>query len=292
VWGAVNIANALREQQSRGRVVETIVDGLAASAASIIAMAGTRVVMADNALMMIHNPWTVEIGEASVMRKTADTLDTVRGQIVATYQWHSELPDAEIAALMDAETWMNADEALANGFATDKVEGLKAAASIAPKAIAALKVPERYKARIAAFTRQPESPEPKPEPATASDVLAVCEAAGCLDLARGLLASNATLDQAQQKTATVKAEREAAKARETEIRALCEHAKLSPLADGYVRGTMAAADVRTHLATITAKLDSVEIDSGLNPDAGTQGPANAWDKVFDRIKRRGVGLTH
>src|ERR1051325_2166278 len=131
VFAASNIANALREQQaSKGRTVETIVDGIAASAASIILMAGSTIKVADNGVVMVHNPWTIAVGNAADMRKSADTLDTLRNTIVATYKWHSSLSDDELVALMDAETWMDADEAIAKGFATEKVEGLKAAATI------------------------------------------------------------------------------------------------------------------------------------------------------------------
>ena len=59
------------------------------------------------------------------MRKSAELLDQLRNTIVATYQWHSELSDEELVGLMDAETWMDADETIANGFATEKVEGLE-----------------------------------------------------------------------------------------------------------------------------------------------------------------------
>ncbi|MGE3175914.1 MAG: head maturation protease, ClpP-related [Vicinamibacterales bacterium] len=153
VQGGINIANALREQSvSKGRAVTTYVDGIAASIASVIAMAGQKVVMADNALMMIHNPWSWQIGNAAEMRKTADVLDTMREQIVATYKWHTkdDLSDVEIKTLMDDETWMTADEALAYGFATEKVEGLKAAASITRNSLKTLKVPEQHRARVEA----------------------------------------------------------------------------------------------------------------------------------------------
>src|SRR5262249_31261956 len=81
VQAGINIANALREQQvSKGRTVETFVDGIAASIASAIAMAGSKVHMADNALLMVHNPWSLAIGNAGEMRKVADILDTMRNQ--------------------------------------------------------------------------------------------------------------------------------------------------------------------------------------------------------------------
>jgi ATP-dependent protease ClpP protease subunit len=173
VFGAAAIANALRnEQLSKGRKVETYVDGLAASAASVIAMAGSKVTMADNALMMVHNPWTAAVGNPAELRKAAETLDGVRDTIIATYQWHSPLDAKEIGKLMDEETWMSADEAIANGFADAKVEGLSAAASIDPRGAArVIRVPEQYASRVAAWLKPAEpvveavaEVEPEPEP--------------------------------------------------------------------------------------------------------------------------------
>jgi len=171
VFGAAAIANALRDQQlSKGRKVETYVDGLAASAASVIAMAGSKVTMADNALMMVHNPWAPHAaGSASDLRRSADVLDALRDTIVATYQWHSSLDAKAIGKLMDDETWMSADEAIANGFADAKVEGLSAAASIDPRGAArVIRVPEQYASRVAAWLKPAEAPAaevvPAPEP--------------------------------------------------------------------------------------------------------------------------------
>ncbi len=173
VFGAAAISNALRDQQlSKGRKVETYVDGLAASAASVIAMAGSKVTMADNALMMVHNPWTAAVGNPAELRKAADTLDGVRDSIIATYQWHSPLDAKEIGKLMDAETWMSADEAIAKGFADAKVAGLSAAASIDPRGAArVIRVPEQYAARVAAWLKPVEAAvESTPEPVVEATV--------------------------------------------------------------------------------------------------------------------------
>jgi ATP-dependent protease ClpP protease subunit len=271
VFAASNIANALREQQaSKGRTVETVVDGLAASAASVVMMAGSTIRVSDNALVMIHNPWTIAVGNAADMRKQADTLDTVRDTIVATYQWHSKLEAAAIIALMDAETWMTADEAIANGFATEKVEGLKAAASIDPRSLAKLTVPEKYRDLVDALVAKPTAAPPAPAAAAAADVLRLCREGECLDLAEGLLQAAATVDQVNARISTERETRQQARARETEIRSLCEAAKLPELAAGYVAGGMQAQQVRAHLTLLTAKLDRVEIDAGLAPDQGSR----------------------
>lgn len=282
VFAGVAIANALRNEQiSKGRTVTVYIDGLAASIASVIAMAGSKIVMADTALMMIHEPWGGSVGNAKEMRKTADVLDTIRdGQILSAYKWHSTLDDAAIIALIEAETWMNADQAIANGFATDKIEGLQAAALISPKAFAAmkLKVPEQYRDRVQALLQPAEKPVKTDDDViedrvtdafNALEVVDICEAGGCPELARALIQDKATPEQATARVTAAKEQKAAASARASEIRALCASAKLPDLADGYVNGGMTPADVRTHLTTVTAKLDAAAIDAGLKPDAGS-----------------------
>ncbi len=275
VQAGINIANALREQASKGRTVETYVDGIAASIASVIAMAGSKVCMADNALMMIHDPYSWTVGNATEMRKTADVLDTMRGQIIATYKWHvSGLSDEALAELMASETWMNADEAIAKGFATEKAEGLKAAASITPRALDLLKVPDHYKTRITAFIAKPEPPAPKPEPAAAADVLRLCAEAGLdLTFAQGLIDAKDTLDAATGKVAAEKQVRTQAAERTTAITTLCTAAKLPDRAALYVKSALSLDDIKKDLTNLTAALDHGEIDGSLNPDHGTRAKA-------------------
>lgn len=270
VFAGVTIANALRDQQaSKGRTVETIVDGIAASIASVIAMAGSTIRIADNGLMMIHNPWSIALGEAKDFRKAADELDTIRNTILATYKWHSELSDDELRALMDAETWMDADEAIANGFATEKVEGLKAAASIDRRAAAKLTIPEKYRARVDALLK-PTAPAPAPAPA--SDVVRLCQEAG-LDLAfaQTVITSGGTLGDVQSRIAAEVDTRKKAKARADEITAVCAKAKLSDRAALYIKSSLSIDDIKRDLIELTAKLDSVEIDTGLRPDHSARG---------------------
>ena len=95
------------------------VDGLAASAASVIAMAGTKVLMSPVALMMIHNPLTVAIGDTEEMQKAIDMLSEVKESILNAYEIKTGLSRAKLSHLMDAETWMNANKAIELGFADD-----------------------------------------------------------------------------------------------------------------------------------------------------------------------------
>lgn len=100
--------------------VHVKVDALAASAASVIAMAGDTIEMADNALMMIHDPWTMAVGGVDEMNKTAELLDKIKGSIVTTYMNKSNLSEDEIIKMMSDETWFSAEEAVNHGFATEK----------------------------------------------------------------------------------------------------------------------------------------------------------------------------
>jgi ATP-dependent Clp protease protease subunit len=117
VFDGITIYNLIAAEREK---VEIEVLGLAASVASIIAMAGNRLTIAKGAYLMIHNPWTIAVGGSGDLRKTADILDKMKGEFVAIYKKKSGLEDDEITALMDAETWMTSEEAVANGFADDE----------------------------------------------------------------------------------------------------------------------------------------------------------------------------
>jgi len=274
IQAGINIANALREQASKGRTVETVIDGIAASIASVIAMAGTRVVMADNALLMVHNPWTIGVGNAAEMRKTADVLDAMRNQIVATYQWHSPLDADALIALMDAETWMGPDEALAAGLITEKSTGVKAVASLSRAAIAKLTAPAAFQARLDALVK----PEPTPAPAPAFDALpivAACRAAGLADLAEELVSAKAPMAAVTARLEQEQTARAAAAQRATDIHALCALGTLPELADSYIAGGMPLDAIRAQLTVMAAKLDTAEIDSSLPVDGKGARPVGA-----------------
>ena len=93
------------------------IDGIAASAASVIAMAGTTVLMAPTGLMMIHNPMTVAMGSKTEMEKAISMLEEVKESIVNAYELKTGLSRAKLSRLMDCETWMNARRAIELGFA-------------------------------------------------------------------------------------------------------------------------------------------------------------------------------
>lgn len=113
---AAQIYNMLMDYKSD---VTVKIDGIAASAASVIAMAGTKVLMSPTALMMIHNPLTVAIGDSEEMQKAIDMLSEVKESIINAYEIKTGLSRAKLSHLMDAETWMNANKAVELGFADD-----------------------------------------------------------------------------------------------------------------------------------------------------------------------------
>lgn len=101
------------------------IDGIAASAASVVAMAGTKVLMAPTALMMVHNPLTIAIGDTEEMQKAIAMLDEVKESIINAYQIKTSQSRAKISHWMDAETWMNANKAIELGFADGILEDEK-----------------------------------------------------------------------------------------------------------------------------------------------------------------------
>ncbi|OAI31084.1 hypothetical protein A1351_22135 [Methylosinus sp. R-45379] len=104
------------------------IDGLAASIASVVAMAGDEIEIADNGMMMIHDAWGMAVGTASEIRKTADVLDSVTETIASTYVKRSGQKMDKIRAMMVAETWLTADECKAAGLADRVVDNMKVAA--------------------------------------------------------------------------------------------------------------------------------------------------------------------
>lgn len=114
VFAAAQIYNMLMDYKGN---VTVKIDGLAASAASVIAMAGTEVQMSPVAMMMIHNPATIAIGDSSEMQKAIDMLDEVKESIMNAYEIKTGLSRSRISHLMDAESWFNAKKAVELGFA-------------------------------------------------------------------------------------------------------------------------------------------------------------------------------
>jgi ATP-dependent Clp protease, protease subunit len=159
VFDGFAIFNALHNHKA---TVTTYIDGLAASIASIIALAGDKVVMAENAMVMIHNPWTFSMGESKDLRKDADILDQLKESLITAYVNKTEQSREDIAAAMDNETWYSSEDAKKIGLVDEVKTGMKAAACASPELLSQLgygKIPENLPVA--------ETPEPVITPSTA-----------------------------------------------------------------------------------------------------------------------------
>jgi|DEB19_MinimDraft_2_1074335.scaffolds.fasta_scaffold03812_2 ATP-dependent Clp protease protease subunit len=137
--------------RNHGAPVTTYIDGLAASAATYLALAGDKVHITDGGLFMVHNSWTLAWGNKHEMRSTADLLDKIDGTIANDYARKTGATAEQIAAWMDAETWFTAAEAKAAGFVDEVSDG----SDDATKAAA------RW--NLSAYTNAPK-PQPEPQP--------------------------------------------------------------------------------------------------------------------------------
>lgn len=127
--GDVFAGQAIYSMLKRHNANKTVyIDGLAASIASVIAMAGDKIIMPKNAMLMIHNSWTIAAGNKADLRKIADEMDKIDESIAGTYETKSGIEKEKIANYMDSETWFTAEEAVEQGFA-DEIEKEKLVAA-------------------------------------------------------------------------------------------------------------------------------------------------------------------
>ena len=245
VFDAVAIYNALQRHDG---TITVWIDGVAASAASSVAMAGDEIVMPANAFLMIHDPSGLVMGTAADMREMADTMDKIAGGMVRGYAARSGRTEEEIAALMAAETWFDAEAALEAGLATRMIEPVRIAASFdvarfrnAPPALAeAIAAPasesdqdDNKTGEDAIGDEAPAVPvEPEPEPGTppcpdpvvtgidptairrdaiahARAVVDLCRLAGQPQMAGRFLEEDANLDAVRSSLLAARAEAEA-----------------------------------------------------------------------------------
>ena len=216
VFDAVAIYNALKRHD--GNVTVTI-DGVAASAASYVAMAGDEIVMPENAFLMIHDPSGLVMGTAGDMRDMAEALDKIAGSLIKGYAAKSGKPDEEIATLMAAETWFDAAEAVEAGFADRIAEPVRIAArfdiatfrNAPPLLVEAVKdepktveqpEPDADATEDDAQVEDPPTPPGTPDPeviraetmAHAKAVVDLCRLAGQPQMAAGFLEKEASLE--------------------------------------------------------------------------------------------------
>jgi ATP-dependent Clp endopeptidase proteolytic subunit ClpP len=179
VWEGMAVLAMLNAHPAR---IVTRIEGLAASMASVIAMAGDSIEMPENAFMMIHNPADWAAGDAGEMRKTADVLDQVKESLVKIYAARTGRTAEEIAAWMDDETWMDGTTCKERGFATDVLPPVTIAANLKPNQFK--KTPARLVAVEGAAQppRTPKMPEATvetqtPKAATLKEIKAACPGA-------------------------------------------------------------------------------------------------------------------
>jgi ATP-dependent protease ClpP protease subunit len=259
--------NALRRLGARctGRI-----DALAASAASVAVCGAHKVVIAESAILMIHNPWTYAAGDAEDFRKVADVLDQTMEAIIAAYKAKApNIDEVELRRLVAAETWLTANEALALGLADEIGDGIKVKACLGQGGVL-----QRYQHAPAELLAQldepPEAdPEPKVEkpplepPVVDSTKLALmitqrCTEAGISNLVEPLL-STTQLESEEIVLAGL--------ARAKAVNDLCVAARLPEFSAEYVAAGLDAAAVRARLFDkIVSTGKGFEIDNSLPLD--------------------------
>ena len=154
---AAQIYNMLMDYKGN---VTVKIDGIAASAASVIAMAGTKVLMSPVSMLMIHNPMTVAMGDTAEMQKAIEMLGSVKDSIINAYEIKTGLSRAKLSHLMDAETWMDATKAMELGFADEIMTRSDSSEDVEPPAVSMLYSKANVSRCCPSRTAQIESEEP------------------------------------------------------------------------------------------------------------------------------------
>ena len=168
VMAGAEIYSALREHSLNGRGrVTVIVTALAASAASVVAMAGDEILISPVAYMMIHNPWSIAYGDAKEMRKTARTLDEITEGLITAYQQRTGKSRDQLKRMLENETWMSAQTCVDEGFADGVYGGEIRAAACAGAGMLTKATPESIRELCArwdrAHAKAAEDPEEEPD---------------------------------------------------------------------------------------------------------------------------------
>ena len=168
VMAGAEIYSALREHSLNGRGrVTVIVTALAASAASVVAMAGDEILISPVAYMMIHNPWSMAVGDAKEMRKTAKTLDEITEGLITAYQQRTGKSRDQLKRMLENETWMSAQTCVDEGFADGVYGGEIRAAACAGAGMLTRATPESIRELCArwdrAHAKAAEDPEEEPD---------------------------------------------------------------------------------------------------------------------------------
>jgi ATP-dependent Clp endopeptidase proteolytic subunit ClpP len=236
VFDGIAIYNALRNS---GKTINVKVLGVAASIASVVAMAGDKIVMPENAFMMVHNPWAVTKGNAEELREFADVLDKIGASLVATYVARTGKSEDEIKTLLADETYLTAAEAKELGFADEVEPALKAVASFDLDCLPA-NVQAAYQ-----DAQQDDKGTTTVDPAFADQVALLAAQAGLADFALVFAMRGTDLPAVQADIAVAR-----------EIQALCALAKKPEAAAAHIKASKTLADVRAALLTALADQDA------------------------------------
>lgn len=286
VMEGLAIFNAFVAAKAVGRKVTIHIDGLAASMASVIAMAGDEIIMADNAMMMIHNPWDVAIGDARELRAAADKLDVIRDQLARIYSGQTGLSADELIRMLDAETWLTSEQALKQKFVTSVTEA-SAAAACDVTAFGFRKAPDTPRISAMAMIGKPKAHGAAPQrPLETSMNLYTTRAAlvAAIDKFQKEGDTQAEIDKIAASAVALDAQDALPK---TGALAMAP-ASVTP-ADAQARADTAVAAERTRVSTIRALgtkhgLPSEFID-GLVDDGTAL--ASAREKILDKLAEQG-----
>ena len=260
VFEALAIYNTLVRDSAR---ITARVEGLAASAASLILMAAGRIVMPENAYVMVHNPLGGMRGEADDMRALADLLDKTTTTFAGIYARRTGLADDEVRAIMTDETWLSAADAVAKGFADETEAPVQIAALVDASVLGRFDaLPVALKTSLAP-RELPEAPA-QPTSLSAEAVIRACATAG--EPALGAVLIEAALDQAQL---------DARLACAAEVRALGRAAGQDSIADELIKAGASAPVARIALSAVR-RASAVVVD-GSHGTGETQLPAGAGD---------------
>ena len=265
VFDAVAIYNALKRHPGE---ITVWIDGIAASAASYIAMAGDTIVMPENAFLMIHDPSGLVMGTAEDMRSTAEALDKVKGSLTQGYAAKSGKSDDEIATLMAAETWLDAQDALDLGFIDRIAEPVKLAASFD---VARFRNAPPEVVEAASEPDEPVATEPQTEGVADVNTLPDPEHPAAET------PTMAASEPAMADTATVRAQ---AIAHARAVIDLCRLAGQPQMAGRFLEEDVGLDEVRNRL--LAAKADVTPDITAAHAQPGRAVPTQSWGDVIAR----------
>ncbi|MGB9088903.1 MAG: head maturation protease, ClpP-related [Pseudomonas farsensis] len=283
LFEGVAIHNALNRLGER---CTARIDALAASAGSVAVCGAHRVVMASNAILMIHNPYTWIEGDADELRRVADVLDQAFEVIIAAYKAKSpDIDETELRRLVNDESWLTAEEALALGLVDEIGSGVQVRACLGTGSAMARyqKTPQALLDQLASkpSAEDPAKPAPSKPEVNDSTALALmitqdCTKAGIGNLAETLIASTKLADKATVQAALTNA---------TGVHDLCVAARLPELTKEYVAAGLDADAVRARLfEKLVSSGKGFEINNSLPPADDDQekvkaqlpNPSNIW----------------